>query len=166
MGDMWDFASCTARSWGALGVDHVGTKAQKPNLTCTDGQFGHVGYPAPGGDLPPSRTGSGVDCSQSPEDRRLRGRRCLCRSGRVIPHIQHGANTSGTVYVPVRARHPSNPPSRHATAYMYVISETSPPIHTYFSFPTRDIVTSGGYVGFCLLTCTFMGCARGAPCWH
>src|SRR5699024_4008666 len=32
----------------ALGVDHVGTKAQKPNLTCTDGQFGHVGYPACG----------------------------------------------------------------------------------------------------------------------
>src|SRR5699024_9458425 len=45
-------------------------------------------------------------------------------------------------------------------------SETSPPIHTYISFPTRDIVTSGGYVGFCLLTCTFMGCARGGPCWH
>src|SRR5690625_7511641 len=39
-------------------------------------------------------------------------------------------------------------------------SETSPPIHTYISFPTRDIVTYGGYVGFCLLTCTFMGCAR------
>src|SRR5699024_11045661 len=38
-------------------------------------------------------------------------------------------------------------------------SETSPPIHAYISFPTRDIVTYGGYVGFCLLTCTFMGCA-------
>src|SRR5699024_7556137 len=45
-------------------------------------------------------------------------------------------------------------------------SETSPPIHTYISFPTRDIVTSGGYVGFCLLTCTFMGCAWCGPCWH
>src|SRR5699024_12517635 len=45
-------------------------------------------------------------------------------------------------------------------------SETSPPIHTYISFPTRDIVTSGEYVGFCLLTCTFMVCARGGPCWH
>src|SRR5699024_6634198 len=40
------------------------------------------------------------------------------RSGRVIQHIQHGANTRGTVNVQVRARNPSNPPSRHATAYM------------------------------------------------
>src|SRR5690625_2147626 len=119
MGDMWDIASCPARSWGALGVDHVGTKAQKPNLTCTDGQFGHVGYPALGGDLPPSRTDPGGDRSQSPEDRWPCGRRCLCRSGRVIQHIQHGANTRGTVNVQVRALNPSNPPSRHATAYMW-----------------------------------------------
>src|SRR5699024_164220 len=63
-------------------------------------------------------TGLDRDRSQSPEDRWLRGRRCLCRSGRVIQHIQHGANTRGTVNVQVRARNPSNPPSRHATAYM------------------------------------------------
>src|SRR5690625_3157166 len=38
------------------------------------------------------------------------------------------------------------------------------PIHTYISFPTRDIDKSCGYVGSGLVTCTFIGCASGRPC--